>query len=565
MVGQTISHYKIVDKLGEGGMGVVYKAEDTRLDRTVALKFLAPHLVSNEEVRKRFVREAKTAAALQHPNICTVHEIDEIGGRTFIAMAYLEGRELAAEIAEGPLEIERAFKLVTQFAEGLAEAHEKGIVHRDIKPQNLFVTPTERGVILDFGLAQLVSADSKLTREGTTLGTCAYMSPEQTSGSDVDSRTDVWALGCVLYEMLSGETPFRGHYDQAIVYSILNEDPEPLEGAPPEIEALVLRCLAKNQDDRYQNGKALLEALRNRQESYRPPSGGATATSSDVPRVAVLPLKTRAGDAEMDAFAEGLTEEITSGLSQFRHLVVISANAAADIQGQADVRDVGKELGARFVIEGSIRKAGSSIRVSVQLLDAETGAHLWSERFDRNLTTSDIFAAQDELTDRIVATVADPFGVLTRSLAAQVKARPTDTPTAHEAVLRTFAYWQQVRPDEQAEVRETLEQALEREPDHAEALACLARLHVDDFRFNFNPPPDALERALSTAQRAVELDATSQLAYRSLAEAYYYRRELRAFRPAAERALALNPRDTTNVHCVIIYLTQGHHCSTLVL
>ncbi len=474
MVGQTISHYKIVDKLGEGGMGVVYKAEDTRLDRTVALKFLAPHLVSNEEVRKRLVREAKTAAALQHPNICTVHEIDEISGRTFIAMAYLEGRELAAEIAEGPIEIERALKLVTQFAEGLAEAHEKGIVHRDIKPQNLFVTPTGRGVILDFGLAQLVSADSKLTRDGTTLGTCAYMSPEQTSGSDVDSRTDVWALGCVLYEMLSGHTPFRGHYDQAIVYSILNEDPQPLEGAPPEIEAVVLRCVAKIQDDRYQDGKVLLEALRNRQESYRPPSRGATATSSDVPRVAVLPLKTRTGDPEMDAFAEGLTEEITSGLSQFRHLVVISANAAADFQTRADVRDVDKKLGARFVIEGSIRKAGSNIRVSVQLLDAETGAHLWSERFDRDLSTSDIFDAQDELTDRIVATVADPFGVLTRSLGAIAKAKPVDSLTAHDCVLRTFGYWQQVVPEEHADVRSALEQALKREPDHAEACACLA-------------------------------------------------------------------------------------------
>ena len=529
-------------------MGVVYKAQDTRLDRTVALKFLAPHLVSNQEVRKRFIREAKTAAALQHPNICTIFEIGEDSGRTFIAMAYLEGQEVAEEIAEGPFEVDRALELATQFADGLAEAHSNGVVHRDIKPANLFVTSTGRGVILDFGLAQLASADSKLTREGTTVGTCAYMSPEQSSGAEVDARTDVWALGCVLYEMLAGEPPFRGHYEQAIVYSIINEDPEPLENVPPEIEAVIQRCLAKNPEERYENGRELLEALQRREASARPSTASARDAPSDVPRVAVLPLRVRAGDAEMESFAEGLTEEITSGLSQFRHLVVVSASATGGFQGRADVRAVSKELGARFLLEGSIRTAGPAIRVSMQLLDASTGVHLWAQRFDRDLDTNDIFAAQDELTDRIVATVADPFGVLTRSLAAQVKARPADAPTAHEAVLLTFAYWQNVRPDEQAAVRTALEQALEREPDHAEALACLARLYVDEHRFVFNPPPDALERALRTAQRAVELDTTSQLAYRSLAEAHYYRLELSAFRRAADRALALNPRDTANVH-----------------
>ncbi len=545
MTGESISHYKVLAKLGEGGMGVVYKAQDTRLDRTVALKFLAPHLVSNQDVRKRFIREAKTAAALQHPNICTVFEIGEAAGRTFISMAYLEGQEVADEIAEGPLGVERALELATQFADGLAEAHSNGVVHRDIKPANLFVTSSGRGVILDFGLAQLASADSKLTREGTTLGTCAYMSPEQSSGAEVDARTDVWALGCVLYEMLAGEPPFRGHYEQAIVYSIINEEPEPLENIPPEVEAVIQRCLAKNPEERYEDGRALLEALQGRRQASARPS---TAAPSDVPRVAVLPLKTRAGDAEMESFAEGLTEEITSGLSQFRHLVVVSASAAAGLQGQSDAREASKELGARFLLEGSARKAGSNIRVSMQLVDATSGDHLWAERFDRSLSTTDIFALQDELTDRIVATVADPYGVLTRSLGALVKAKPADQLTAHEAVLRIFSYWQQVRPDEQDEVRTALEQALDREPDNAEALGCLARLHVDEYRFNFNPPPDALERALRTAQRAVELDATSQLAYRSLAEAHYYRRELSAFRLAADRVLALNPRDTANVH-----------------
>ena len=547
MIGRTISHYKIIEKLGEGGMGVVYKAEDTHLGRSVALKFLAPHLVSNEEVRKRFLREARTAAALDHPNICTVYEIGEAEGRTFISMAYLEGRELAEEIAAGPMEVERVLALAPQFADGLAEAHAKGVVHRDIKPANLFVTLNGRGVILDFGLAQLASANSKLTREGTTLGTCAYMSPEQGMGEEVDAPTDVWALGCVLYEMLAGQAPFRGHYEQAIVYSILHEEPEPLGISSPEVEAVVRQCLAKDPGERYQDGEALHRALRELQPSSRSSGAETPAAPSEVPRVAVLPFKTRAGDAEIESFAEGLTEEITSGLSQFRHLVVVSAAAASGFEGQADVREVSKKLGARFVLEGSIRKAGSSIRVSVQLLDAATGAHLWAERFDRDLGSTDIFAAQDELTDRVVATVADPFGVLTRSLSALARAKPIDTLSAHECVLRTFAYWQQVRPDEHAEVRTALEKALEREPDHAEAWACLSRVYLDEFRFDFNVLPDALDRALPSAQRAVDLDATSQLAYRSLAEAHYFRKERGAFLMAADRVLALNPRDTSNV------------------
>ena len=547
MIGRTIAHYKILARLGEGGMGVVYKALDTRLGRIVALKFLAAHLVSNEDDRKRFLREARAAAALSHPNICTVYEIGEADGRTFISMAYLEGRELADEIAEGPMEVERVLDLAAQYADGLAEAHSKGIVHRDIKPANLFVTPNGRGVVLDFGLAQLASTDSRLTREGTTLGTVHYMSPEQTSGAEVDASTDVWALGCVLYEALAGEPPFRGHYEQAIVYSILNEDPEPLGISSPEVEAVIRRCLAKDPGDRYPNGEALRRALRDLQSAPRTSSAETPAEPSEVPRVAMLPLKTRTGDAELEAFGEDLTEEITAGLSQFRHLVVVSASAAAGFQGQADVREVGKELGARFVLEGSIRKAGSSVRVSIQLLDATTGAHLWAERFDRDLGVTDIFAVQDELTDRIVATVADPFGALTRSLCALARAKPSDKLTAHECVLRWFSYWNQARPDEHAEMRAAVERALEREPNYADARACLSLLYLDEFRFDFNARPDALDRGLRTAQRAVELGATSQLAYRSLAEAHYCRRELSAFRSAADRVLSLNPRDTSNI------------------
>ena len=268
MIGQTISHYKITEKLGEGGMGVVYKAEDTSLERPVALKFLAPHLVSDEEVRRRFEREAKAAAALNHPNVCTVHEIAEASGRTFIAMAFIEGDSLDQRIEAGPLKLKDALDTAIQTAQGLQAAHEKGIVHRDIKPANLMVTGSgskQQITIMDFGLA-LLTDRSKLTRGDETMGTVAYMSPEQAQGIDLDHRSDVWSLGGVIYEMVTGQQAFKGHYDQATVYSILNEDPEPMTalrtGVPMELEWIVGKCMAKDIDERYQHTDDLLLDLQ---------------------------------------------------------------------------------------------------------------------------------------------------------------------------------------------------------------------------------------------------------------------------------------------------------------
>jgi serine/threonine protein kinase len=267
VIGTTISHYRITEKLGEGGMGVVYKAEDTKLDRPVALKFLAPHLLRDEEGRKRFEREAKAAAKLDHPNICTVYEIDEAEGRTFIVMAFLEGRPLSERIQEGPLKLAEALSIAIQMAEGLEAAHEKGITHRDIKPDNVMLMSGSRGLVklMDFGLAQLAGS-SKFTREGTTLGTVNYMSPEQAEGSPTGRSTDIWSLGVVLYEMVAGQRPFRGEVDQAVIYSIVNEQPEPLTalrtGVPKDLDRVVDKCLAKDADERYQHIADLLVDLQ---------------------------------------------------------------------------------------------------------------------------------------------------------------------------------------------------------------------------------------------------------------------------------------------------------------
>jgi serine/threonine protein kinase len=291
MIGQTISHYRIVGKLGEGGMGVVYKAEDTRLDRTVALKFLSSHLVTDEDGRRRFIREAKAAASLDHPNICTVYEIDEADGKVFIAMACIEGRSLTDAIAGGPMKLPEALDIARQVARGLQEAHSKGIVHRDIKPPNVMVSTTGSGErlvkIMDFGLAQLTGV-TKLTRADTTLGTIAYMSPEQTQGTTVDHRADIWSLGVVLYEMLTAQQAFKGHYEQAVMYSILNEEPEPVttlrSGVPMELEWILGKALAKEADRRYQS--ALEFAVDLDAVALRLQTSGSTMARSVVRGVA---------------------------------------------------------------------------------------------------------------------------------------------------------------------------------------------------------------------------------------------------------------------------------------
>ena len=286
MIGSTISHYKITEKLGEGGMGVVYKAEDTKLERTVALKFLSPLLVQDSEVRKRFEREAKAAAALSHPNVCTVHEIDEAGGRMFIAMEFVEGDSLDKKIESGPLKLEEALDIGGQIAKGLEAAHKKKIYHRDIKPQNVIVGDDGHVTVMDFGLAQLADR-SRLTRDGTTLGTVAYMSPEQTEGSGTDHHTDIWSLGVVLYEMITGRLPFKGDYDQAVMYSILNEQPEPMTGlrtgVPMELEAAAAKCMAKATKDRYGAVAELGRDLRVLADKLKAGTADARAETEQTP------------------------------------------------------------------------------------------------------------------------------------------------------------------------------------------------------------------------------------------------------------------------------------------
>ena len=420
MIGQTISHYRITAKLGEGGMGVVWKARDTRLDRDVALKFFGAHLTEDPEGSERFVREARAAAALDHPNICTVHEIDEADGRTFLVMAFVEGRSLSERIAERPLPLNEALDIAIQVAGGLHAAHKKGIVHRDIKSANIMVDAEGRAKIMDFGLAHL-TGHTKITQEGTTLGTPAYMSPEQVRGEVTDQRTDIWSLGVVLYEMITGRLPFRGDRTEAVSHSILYEEAEPLTAlrtdVPIELDRAVGKMLAKKPAERFQHVDELIVDLRrvvreseggrnqqDKKERFRRRTLLAAAVAAIVivitavlayfraepaskrVSVAVLPLTNLSGDPNQEHYSVGLTDGIIGELAKIPSLRVTALTSVRRFQdSNLSMTEIARQLRVGYLVTGSvIRGRAEYIRISVQLIDAASReGHLWSEDYER--------------------------------------------------------------------------------------------------------------------------------------------------------------------------------------
>ena len=468
MIGRTVSHYKITAKIGEGGMGEVYRATDLKLGRDVALKVLPHEMASDPGRIERFQREARAVAALNHPHIVTIHSVEDADGVHFITMELVDGQSLEELIPKEGLDPDRFFDLAIPLAEAIAAAHDRGITHRDLKPANVMITDEGRLKVLDFGLAKLQRGESDpamsqlpteaKTREGMIVGTVPYMSPEQIEGRAVDHLTDVFSLGVILYEMATGKRPFEGKSSPALMSAILKDTPPPITARrhdfPHHLEQIINRCLAKVPNERYQTAREALQELEGSRTDA--PSGVTqhrnTSSESTYAKgfwVAVLPFKHRSANSDVEALAEGLSEDITTGLSRFSYLHVVSHNSTSRYKDQAvDVRHVGKELGARYVMEGGLRQAGTKVRINIQLLDTLTGTHLWAETFNRNLETADVFDIQDEITDRAVATVADPFGVLARSMAAPTDGRPPETLTPYESVLRWFLYQHRVAPED---------------------------------------------------------------------------------------------------------------------
>lgn len=518
MIGQTVSHYKILDKLGEGGMGVVYKAQDLRLDRTVALKFLPTHLGADEEQKKRFFQEAKSASALDHPNICTIHEIDQTdGGQIFICMAYYEGEPLNKKIEKGPLKLEESVSIAGQIAQGLAKAHRQGIVHRDIKSGNVVITADGVAKIVDFGLAKLLGKST--TAKTKTVGTPGYIAPEQLSGDLADHRADIWSLGIVLYEMLTGQLPFQGDYEQAVLYAILNETPATVssmrKGIPFALDGIVAKCLQKNPAGRYQKAEDLIEDLKRAAVASGAvqPAGGVALKS-----IAVLPFDNISPDPENEYFSDGLTEEIITHLSKIRTLKVISRTSAMRYKGvKKPLSQIAGELGVEFILEGSVRRQGGDLRITAQLIDAPQDTHLWAEKYRGTL--EDVFDIQEKVAGEIAGALRLR---LSPNEEKDLKKRYTEDPEAFQLYLKGRFWWNKRTEEAMWKGIRYFEEAIQKDPVYALAHAGLADSYNMLGFYGMLPPKEAFPKARAAALRALEINDMLAEAYSALAYARHY-------------------------------------------
>jgi non-specific serine/threonine protein kinase len=522
MLGRTISHYHITSQLGEGGMGVVYEAEDTNLGRHVALKFLTPALAGDSNLLQRFQREARAASALNHPNICTIHGIEQHESEHFIVMELLDGESLADRIRRGPLDIETVLTLGVQLADALESAHSKGIVHRDLKPANIFVTSRGQAKILDFGVAKIdgrkggPEANSmvatvrkdQLTSAGATIGTVAYMSPEQARGEVTDARTDLFSIGTVLYQMATGTVPFQGETSAVVFDAILNRDPAPItqlnQSLPPELNRIIGQALEKDRDLRYQSAtdlKTALKRLKRDLSSGQHATGGSgirrTASTLQDHSIAVLYFENLSGMKEDEYLRDGITEDITTELSKIKGLKTFSRAMVLNYRDKSvTAGQVGKELGASYVLVGSLRRAGVRLRINAQLVDASTDFPLWSERYDREM--KDVFEVQDEIAQKIAAALR-----ITLSPQEQkaLSAKPTENMQAYDLYLRGRNYARRVGRQDLLFALQMYENAVALDPDFALAHAGLGNVCAE-YYYHFERQQQWIDRAIAATQKA---------------------------------------------------------------
>jgi len=551
MIGQTVSHYKILEKLGEGGMGVVYKASDTRLDRTVALKFLPEHLLSDPSAKARFIQEAKGASAINHQNITTVYDIGEVDGKSFIAMEYLEGRTVK-EIAKENLKLNQVLEIAIQIAEGLAAAHKKGIVHRDIKSENIMVTKDDVVKIMDFGLAKLKGA-GKLTETGSTVGTISYMSPEQTKGEEIDYRSDLFSLGVVLYELITGRLPFVGEHNATISYSICFDSPELLarfkSEVPEELQKVVDKTLKKDRAMRYQSAADLAADLK----AFRV-SAEVAPSSPGEKSIVVLPFENISPDKDNEYFSDGLTEEVIADLSKIHSLRVISRSSAMTLKGtRKTVKTIGKELNVRYVLEGSVRKSGSQLRITAQLIDVASDAHLWAEKYSG--TVEDIFDIQEKVSHSIAEALKLKLTTVEKAKLAE---HPIVNAQAYDCYLRARYAIHSWKEEELEQALGLLNRALEQVGENALLYASLGYVYFQLVNAGYRQE-EYIAKAEESAEKALALDLHSGHAHRLLGIIdSSFKGDQRSGCRHLKEALAGNPYDAESLWWLaVIYALFG--------
>ncbi len=599
MIGKIILHYKILEKLGEGGMGVVYKAEDTKLKRIVAIKFLPRQIAASEEERERFKIEAQAAAALNHPNIATIHAIEEVEDEMFIVMEFIEGEELKKKVTSEQLSVNRVIAIASQIAEGLKAAHAKGVIHRDIKSNNIMVTESGRVKIMDFGLAK-ISGSSHLTKDHSTLGTAAYMSPEQVRGEAVDHRTDIWSFGVVLYEMMTGQLPFKGEKLPAIVFSILMNEPKPLAQLrgeiPGEFEQIVNRMLAKDADKRYQRVDEMLEGLAAFKKKFetgdietRPrPSlrfirkrvyvyGGIASVvillaavwlgnnllhNETIDSVAVLPFVNVSADSSIEYLCDGLSEEVIRSLSQLPRLKVMSFSAVSRYRGEGiSSQTVGRDLNVNAVLFGRITLRGDALSISAELADARDNRHLWGENYDRKL--NELLFVQDEITHAIAYKLQPG---LTGDEKKRLTMRRTENFEAYQLYLKGRFHTAKFNKEGYEKGLAYFSQAVVKDPNYALAYDGLAYYYGNSLEWMMSPK-EALPLAKEAAMKALALDESLAEAHASLGNVYlFYDWDLLAAEREFKRAIQLNPNYvTTYVYYAHYWVASGRFDEALVV